>query len=117
MSDCPTGVCGSHSYLNITPAKANAIISQLQASGATVTGDNPWTVETQSGGVELCGFWDNAAGTLTVTVTDKQWYVPCSRIWDTVDPLINHVQGLSEEAIDLILQGFQSGAITEPKGD
>ena len=89
------GKCGAHHYGNIDQAKVEAIISKLKATGSTVTGNNPWNVDTHNHGVKLQGTWDKASSTLTVIVTDKDWYVPCSKIWDTIDPLIHHISQLS----------------------
>ena len=94
------GKCGAHHYGNIDRVKIEAIIAQLKKQGATVTGDNPWDVDTRNNGVKLRGSWDKATSTLTIIVTDKSWYVPCSRIWDTIDPLIHHIQEISTSEIE-----------------
>jgi len=53
---CPDGKCGRHRYVNITQSKVSAIIAQLKASGASVTGESPqWIVDTHQSGVVLCG--------------------------------------------------------------
>lgn len=60
-----------------------------------VSGNNPWDIDTHKHGVKLQGTWDQQSSTLSVIVTDKDWYVPCSKIWETIDSLINHISGLS----------------------
>ena len=97
------GKCGARHYGNIDQTKIDAIIAQLKEHGATVTGHNPWDVDTHNYGVKLRGSWDKAASTLTIIVTDKS-RVPCSRIWD--DPLIHHIQAISVEEIEEVT-GFQ----------
>ena len=94
------GKCGAHHYGNIDRVKIEAIIEQLKKHGSTVTGDNPWDLDTHNNGVKLRGSWDKASSTLTIIVTHKNWYVPCSKIWDTIDPLIHHIQEISVAEIE-----------------
>jgi len=89
--------CGEHHYGNITKVKIDAIMAALKKSGSTVTGNNPWDVDTHNNGVKLRGTWDQATSTLSIIITDKNFYVPCSKIWDTIDPLINHISGLTDK--------------------
>lgn len=95
-----TGKCGVQRYGNITQAKIDKILEALEDNGSTITGDNPWTVNTNKFGVKLKGTWDEASQTLTIIVTAKDFFVPCSQIWDTVDPLVNHISGLSNAELD-----------------
>jgi hypothetical protein len=97
------GKCGAHHYGNIDQAKKDAIIHALKASGATVTGNNPWNVDTHKYGIKLQGTWDQASSTLTVIVTAKDFFVPCSKIWDTIDSLIHHIQEIPESEMEEIL--------------
>lgn len=113
---CPAGECGSHSYPNITKSKTDAIVAQLRANGATVTGEAPqWNVDTHRNGVKLCGFWDAGAMVLTVTVTDMDWYVPCSKVWENIDPLMNNIRGFSEETMMSILTKMMNDGIALPE--
>jgi len=89
------GKCGTHTYHGYDQEKINNVIAELKANGCTVTGNNPWDVDTHRYGVKLRGQWDEASGVLSVIVTDKKWYVPCSKIWDFIDPLLAHVGTLS----------------------
>lgn len=82
------GRCGAHEYGGIDRSRIEAIISALEENGSDVTGSNPWDVDTNNNGVVLRGTWNEAASTLTVIVTEKRMYVPCSAIWDAIDPLI-----------------------------
>ena len=93
------GKCGEHHYANINKEKIDAILKALKKSGAHITGNNPWDVDTKSHGVKLRGTWNEEKSTLAIIVTDKDFYVPCSKIWDTIDPLIHHISSLSSEEI------------------
>lgn len=85
--------CGApHTYQNIDDGRMNKILTGLKDSGAMVAGTNPWTVDTQKHGVKLKGSLDTTSRNLSVEVIDKNFYVPCSQIWDTIDPLINNTQ-------------------------
>lgn len=92
-----TGKCGVHYYANITQAKITTMLAELQQQGCTVTGSNPWTINTNKYSIVLQGTWVEATSTLSVIVTDKSFLVPCSKIWDMIDPLIN---GLSSMAVE-----------------
>ena len=81
----------AHSYQNIDKPKIDKIIEALKANGSDVSGDNPWDVDTHNHGIKLKGTWSEAANTLTVGVTDKAFYVPCSKIWENLDGMINHI--------------------------
>ena len=92
-------LCGEHHYGNITKAKIGQILDALKKSGATITGNNPWDVDVHQHGIKLKGVWDETHQSLTISVTAKNFYVPCSKIWDTIDPLINHISGLSDREV------------------
>lgn len=94
MSD---GKCGVHSYANITQDKINKMLAELKQQGFSVTGSNPWTINTNKYSVVLQGTWVELTSTLSVIVTDKSFLVPCSKIWDTIDPLINGLSNMSDE--------------------
>lgn len=87
--------CGTHRYGNIDQQKITLIISELKTHGCSVSGNNPWAVDTHQHGIKLKGQWDRSTSTLSVSVTDKGWYVPCSKIWDYIDPMIHHIQDLT----------------------
>jgi hypothetical protein len=93
------GKCGRHSYDGIDQAKMDAIIKALKDNGCTVAGNNPWDVDTHKHGIKLRGEYDPKTGTLSIIVTAKQWYVPCSKIWDFINATISHIQAL--ETADL----------------
>lgn len=92
-----TGECGVHTYANITQGKINEMLTELNNQGATVSGSNPWTINTNKYSIVLQGTWDESTSTLSVIVTGKSWLVPCSKIWGFIDPLINGLSAMSEE--------------------
>jgi len=89
------GKCGKHAYSNITDQKIDLMMKELKDHGISVSGNNPWTIDPNQHGIKLQATWDKGSSTLYIIVTDKNWYVPCSKIWDTIDPLIKHIQDLS----------------------
>lgn len=93
------GKCGVHHYANISQAKIDQILDALRKNGSTVTGNNPWNVDTHKFGIKLQGTWDSGSQTLSIIVTDKDFFVPCSKIWDTIDPLINHISSMSDKEL------------------
>ncbi|MEM9598882.1 MAG: hypothetical protein AAGD06_31735 [Acidobacteriota bacterium] len=100
-------VCGERQYGKITLVKMEKILSELRRHGATVSGDNPWDVDTGKHRIKLRGSWNQADMTLTITVTAKNWYVPCSRIWRTIDDLIHEIQEAATGEVD---QAREAGA-------
>lgn len=94
-------LCGEHHYGNITKAKIDKILDQLKQKGSTISGNNPWVVDVHNNGVILQGAWNEGSFTLSIIVTAKNWYVPCSKIWETIDPLINHISGLRDSDLSL----------------
>lgn len=119
MSD---GKCGAHHYANITKEKIDKMLAVLREQGYKVTGDNPWTIDTNNHGVVLKGTWNESNSTLTVIVTDKNWYVPCSKIWEAIDPLINGLSLMSMEENLMASNDGKCGVrryanITKPKID
>jgi hypothetical protein len=84
--------CGTRNYDNINRAKVESILNELIAHGSMITGNNPWDIDTQKHGVMLRGAWNEATLTLSITVTDADWYVPRKAIWENIDSLMRHIQ-------------------------
>ena len=61
-----SGKCGVQTYPNITQQKMNFILNALSNDGATVTGSNPWFVDTHKFGVRLEGNWNEDTHILTI---------------------------------------------------
>lgn len=91
-----TGKCGEHYYENITHVKIDQIIDALKKNGSTVSGNNPWDVDTNKFGIKLRGTWNEGSSTLILIVTDKDFYIPCAKIWETIDPMIQSISSLQE---------------------
>ena len=106
--------CGPYTYSGITQAKIDKMLQALKESGAKVTGNNPWHVDTNSHGVKLLGSWNSANGVLTIEVTDKTWYVPCSAIKDKLDSLIGHLSALADTQLLAASAGDDSEAVCGP---
>lgn len=98
------GKCGVRGYPNITQDKINLMIAEMRKQGMGVTGANPWDVDTKQHGIKLRGTWNGATRTLSIIVTAKDWYVPCGKIWEKIDPLIPHIQALPEEDVAALLK-------------
>lgn len=90
--------CDQRTYDGITKFRIGVVLQRLGEQGATVTGDNPWDADTHRSGVKLHGSWDEASSVMTVAVADKDFYVPCGKVWDAIEPLIREVQALEEPA-------------------
>ena len=88
--------CGVHTYDNITRPKIEEILAKLQANGATVHGSNPWHVDVNKHSIKLQGNWDEENSSLAITVTDKSFIVPCSKIWSTIDPLVEDISAQAD---------------------
>jgi hypothetical protein len=83
--------CGTHNYNNISKAKIELMLNELIARGCIIAGHNPWDVATHQHGITLRADWNEAASTLTVSITCRNWYVPHETIWSNVDSLIHHM--------------------------
>jgi len=82
------GGCGTHSYQNISREKIDMAIAALSNSGATIAGNNPWTVDTHNFGVKISAGWNPETLALDLTVTDSNGIIPCSIIWSYLDNTI-----------------------------
>lgn len=80
--------CGTHSYRNISQEKINMALAALRKYGATITGNNPWTVDTHNFGVKITASWTQKTQTLDLTVTDTDGTISCSMIWNYLNNII-----------------------------
>lgn len=85
------GKCGAHHYGDIDQHKIDKMLEALRSNGAVITGSNPWDVDTKKHGIKLKGSWEEASSSLTLIVTEKDFFVPCSKIWENIDPLIHQL--------------------------
>ena len=110
-------LCGTRVYPNIDERKKNLMLAKLRESGATVTGNNPYDVDTHKHGVKLHGSWNGDRNEMTVQVTGKNFYVPCSKIWGTIDELIGQLNALQLQAEGAPLAASVCGSRTYPNID
>jgi hypothetical protein len=89
-------------YGNISRQKVDAILRILKDNGATVSGQNPWEVNTHQAGVRLQGRLNEAGSSLEVRVVDSDWYVSYSMVWQKIDELIRPVQAIHDREIAAI---------------
>lgn len=89
----------AHQYGNIDQTKVNEILAALKKAGATITGNNPWNVDLHKAGIKLQGSWNSGTDTMTIAVTAKDFYVPCSKIWSTIDELMHHISTLNSAEV------------------
>src|SRR5262249_28199033 len=91
------GQCGVRSYAHVTAQVRDALLARLHGEGMTVTGDNPWDIDTQSYGVKLRALWDPSTLELKLIVTSGEGgafgLVTCSAIWGKVEPVLREVVG------------------------
>ncbi|MCT4614123.1 MAG: hypothetical protein N4A49_04510 [Marinifilaceae bacterium] len=92
--------CGKHTYSGINRTKMDGIIYALEKNGAKVTGSNPWKVNTNNHGIKLKGVWERADSTLTITIEDKDFYVPCHKIWHKLNEMLSHMATVSDSVIE-----------------
>ncbi|ABR55518.1 conserved hypothetical protein [Methanococcus vannielii SB] len=84
------GKCGIHEYSGITEPKIEVMMKTLKEHNIAVSGNNPWVIDPNQHGIKLKAEWDGNS-VLRVIVTDKSFYVPCSKIWDEIDPLLKKI--------------------------
>ncbi len=89
--------CGSRNYENISREKIEIMINELVSGGYVITGKNPWHIDARQHGIQLRGEWNEAALTVTITVTDTGWYVPCDVVWSAIDSLMSQIRDQGRE--------------------
>jgi hypothetical protein len=96
------GQCGVRSYSRITARVAAELRARLNSKGMTVTGDDPWDIETHKYGVKLRAVWNPKSALLKlIVVTGKGadvdpfgiLQVACKDIWNEIDPILNEITG------------------------
>ena len=70
------------------------ILAKLHGDGMTVTGDNPWDIETHQADVKLRAVWDGKTQVLKLIVASSAAWAPCSVIWDRIEPKLREVIGV-----------------------
>ena len=80
--------CGTRQFENISQTTIDAILASLRSKGATTEGSNPWNVDMPNFGVKMLGEWNAETKTLSITVQETGWFVPCQAVWSNVVGLI-----------------------------
>jgi hypothetical protein len=70
-----------YTYAATDQKNVHSMLEALQHNGATITGNNPWEVDTHAYGIKLIGSWDQRKQALAFELASMEWYVPCSNIW------------------------------------
>lgn len=91
------GQCGVRSYAHVTTQAKDALLARLHGDGMTVTGENPWDIDTHNHDVKLRALWDPSTLELKLIVTSGEGgvfgLVTCSAIWERIDPVLREVIG------------------------
>jgi|GEM_PF-959527 hypothetical protein len=90
---------GTRIYPNVVRQRVDAMLDELMKNGATITGNNPWVIDTRQSGVKLKGEWSEDTSTLSVTLIGKEWYVPSSMIWETIETSMSQLDELPDQDI------------------
>jgi hypothetical protein len=96
LASLGVGQCGVRSYPYVTPQVRDAILAKLHAEGMTVTGNNPWDVDTQLFGVKLRAVWDPRAQVLKLIVTASAAFAPCGVIWERIESKLRDLIGAGD---------------------
>lgn len=91
------GQCDVRTYSRVTSLVRDGLLAKLHGAGMTVTGDNPWDIDTHDHDVKLRAIWDPVAQVLKLLVTSgKGGYfglVTCATIWAKIDPIVKEIIG------------------------
>jgi len=89
----------TRNYPNVVRQHVDAMVAELIGNGAKITGNNPWYIDTRQSGVKLTGVWSEDTAILSIALTGKDWYVPSSKIWDTLETLMAQLKELPDHYI------------------
>jgi hypothetical protein len=90
---------GTRSYPNVVRHRVDAMLDELMKNGAKIEGNNPWHVDTRQSGVKFRGEWSENTSILSVTLLGKDWYIPSSMIWETIETLMSNLNQLPDQGI------------------
>lgn len=93
MVSLGVGECGVRAYDRVTARVKDQLLAKLHGDGMTVTGDNPWTIDTHQAEVKLRAVWDPKSQVLKLVVVSSAAWAPCSVIWDRIEPKLREVIG------------------------
>lgn len=72
--------CNAFVIENISHEVVESTIQELIRTGASVIGQNPYTVNLNKHGIKLIAEYDSTSESLTIVTTNKKFYVSCARI-------------------------------------
>ena len=97
------GQCTLHTYARVTAQVKDALLTKLHAEGMTVTGVNPWFIDTHKSKVWLRAAWDPTTQVLKLIVTagasdagplgDAWPKIVCPEVWKKIDPIMKELTG------------------------
>jgi hypothetical protein len=105
---------GTRTYPNVMKQSVDAMLDELMKNGAKIAGNNPWVVDTRRSGVKFKGEWSEDTSTLSVTLIGKDWYVPSSRIWETIETLMSQLKEQPDQDILTKRELKKADLITKP---
>lgn len=87
------GQCDVRSYPHATPQIRDTLLAKLHAEGMTVTGDNPWDIDTHQSDVKLRAAWNPKTQTLKLIVLDGTGGLPfiCDEVWKRLEPKLKEI--------------------------
>jgi hypothetical protein len=101
LADIGVGQCDVRSYPHVTAQIRDALLAKLHSEGMTVTGNNPWDIDTHNHDVKLRALWDSREQVLKLIVTAGKGSkaalglvtVTCDLIWAEIDPILKGIIG------------------------
>lgn len=87
------GAEDTRTYGPYSQAQANAMLSKIKSQGMTVTGNNPWHVDTNTHGVKFDATYDGS--NITIKITGANFYVSNAKVWDKLDPMMQAAKNIS----------------------
>jgi hypothetical protein len=91
--DDELGADDTKTYGPFTQAQADAMLAKVKSQGMTVTGNNPWHIDTNTHGVKFDATFDGAG--ITIKITGKNFYVSDAKVWDKLDPMMQAAKNIS----------------------
>lgn len=86
---------------SLTPDEVQKLLDGARGKGfdVTKTGESSFAIDTHTAGVKLSASYDASSQTATITITNADFYVPNSKVWEKIQPLMpQHVQGAGDAA-------------------
>ncbi len=85
--------CDKQVFTGLTPERFSALEQQAAAGGIAIAGDSGTATTNIPGAGDITMTWDydRAAQTLTLQVTDKPMFIPCSAIASRVQNLVDAI--------------------------